>query len=190
MPADAVAIAAPTTAFQNALDDASSPYTRTPVTIGIKDDAKIALLALLRPYAVQISLNAGVLSSDKIAVGVNPRTSTPTPIATPTTNPVIAIIAAYPLQHVLRFRDETSSPTVKAKPYGVTQIQVFASASTTPITDPALLAFKTVDTKSPTLISWLAGDAGKTAYYAARWQTRAGLVGPFSPIVSFTVANG
>lgn len=188
--ADALVIAGQVTPWLAAYNEAANPSSRTPVAIAAKDDAKIAMLATVRPYAVQISLNAGVLSSDKIAIGVNPRTSTPTPIATPTTNPVIGIVTAYPLQHVLRYRDETSSPTVKSKPYGVTQCQIFGTASATPIVDQDLLDFKQIATKSPALIEWGAGDVGKAAYYAARWQTRSGLVGPWSPIVSFTIANG
>lgn len=190
MTADAVAIAAVVTPFLSAYSDAINPSTRTPVTVQAKDDARTDMLATVRPYAINVSLNAGVLTSDKIALGVNPRTSTPTPINTPSTNPVISIVAAYPLQHVIRFRDETSSPSVKAKPYGVTQIQIFAAVSATPITDPGELALKQIGTKSPALIPWDADDAGKLAYYAARWQTRTGLVGPWSTISAFTVANG
>jgi hypothetical protein len=187
---DATAIAAVVTPFLSAYSLAVNPSTRTPVTIADKDDAKIAMLALVRQYAVQISLNAGVLTADKIAVGVNPRTSTPTPIATPTTSPVVTIVSAPPLQHILRYRDEMSSPTVKAKPYGVTQILIYATASATPITDQNALDFKGAYTKAPSLIEWQPEDAGKQAYYAGRWMTRAGKVGPWSSVTNFTIANG
>src|SRR5262249_27678925 len=153
-----------------------------------KNDARIALLATVRPYAQLVANNAAVSSSDKLALGINPRTSVPTPIATPTTNPVLTIDTATPLGHVLRYRDSIGSPTSKGKRYGAVQIQVFAVTSATPITDPTLLPLKLATTKSPALVSWDAGDAGKTAYYAARWITRTGKVGPFSPIINFIVA--
>lgn len=188
--ADAVSIATVVTPFLAAYSTAINPSTRTPVTVAAKDSARTNMLDLVRQYAVAVSLNAGVLTSDKIDLGVNPRTSTPTPIADPTTNPIISIVSALPLQHVLRFRDETSSPSVKSKPYGVTQLQLFATASTTPIVDPTLLAFRGVYTKSPALVTWESGDANKVAYFAARWQTRTGKVGPWSPVVNFTVAAG
>jgi len=187
---DAVAIASPVTAFDSAYSAAIDPSTRTPVSVQAKNDAKIDLLATIRPYAINISLNAGILSADKIAVGVNPRTSTPAPISAPTTSPVLSIISAPPLQHILRYRDEEASPSVKAKPYGVMQIQIYASVSVTPITDQNTLALKLVDTKSPLLVEWLPADAGKQAYYAARWVTRKGLTGPWSTIVAMTVTNG
>lgn len=186
---DATAVATVVNAFLAAYSTAINPSTKTPVTVAAKDVAKIDMLTTVRPYAINISLNPGVLVDDKIAIGVNPRTSTPTPIAAPTTSPVVTLVSAQPYQHVCRFRDETSSPSVKAKPYGVTQIQIFAKASATPITDPELLNFIGVRTKAPTLITWEVADVGKQAYYAARWQTRAGLVGPWSPMVNFTVAG-
>lgn len=187
---DATAISAVTTPFLTAYSAAINPPTRTPVSVAVKDTQKINMLATLRPYAIQISLNAGVLTSDKIAVGVNPRTSTPLPIAAPTTSPIISIVSATNLQHVLRARDETSSPSVKAKPYGVTQMLCFAAASATPITDPDLLPYKLTCTKFPVVLPWDYENAGKVAYYAARWATRTGLLGPWSPIVNFTVAAG
>lgn len=167
---------------------AINPATRTPVTVASKDTLRISMLATVRPYAQQISQNAGVLTADKIAIGVNPRTSVPVPIATPTTNPVLTIDEALTLSHVLRYQDALASPTVKSKPYGVTQMYCYAMTSLTPITDPTLLPFITSCTKSPTLIPWEAGDVGKKAYYAARWATRTGKLGPYSPIVSYTVA--
>jgi len=187
---DAVAVAAANTPWQTAYTTAIDPSTRTPVAVQAKDDAKISMLATIRPYAQLISLNAGVLASDKIAIGVNPRTSSPTPISAPVTNPILAVVSTTPLQHVLRYRDESASPSVKSKPYGVLQIQIFCSVSATVITDQNALDYKGVATKSPFLLSFDPADAGKQAYYAARWITRRGLIGPWSPIVNLTVTNG
>lgn len=186
---DATTIDTADTAWQSAYSAAINPSTRTPQSVSDKNTAKVNLLQTLRPYAQQISLNAGVASSDKIAVGVNPRTSTPTPVTTPTTHPVLTIVSAPPLQHIIRYRDETASPSVKSKPYGVASVQLFASASITPITDQGELMFVNNYTKSPALVSWMSADKGKTAYMAARWVTRTGLVGPWSPIVAYTIAG-
>jgi hypothetical protein len=51
------------------------------------------------------------------------------------------------------------------------------------------MSLKVLATKNPVGINFVAGDVGKVCYYAARWITRRGLVGPWSNIVSFTVAN-
>jgi hypothetical protein len=186
--ADATTVASVYATWNAAFLAAVNPSTRTPTTIAAKDDAKILLLATVRPYAQLIANNAGVSAPNKTSIGVNPRTSVPTPIAAPATSPVLTIDQALPLQHVMRYRDQLASPTQKAKPYGAAQIQVFATVSATPITDPEALAYKFATTKSPVLVDFGADDVGKKAYYAGRWITRTGLVGPWSPITSFTVA--
>ena len=185
---DAAAIASVTATWDSAYALVTSPMTKTPNTVNAKNTARINALATVRPYAQNIALNAGVLTADKIAIGINPRQSTPLPITDPTTYPALTIVQALPLQHVFRFRDQLASPSVKAKPYGVTQLFLYGTASATPITDPSTLNFIGAYTKSPATATWLTGDVGKTAYYAAQWATRKGLVGPWSPIVSMTVA--
>jgi hypothetical protein len=185
---DAVVIAAQNTAWAAAYALAISPSTRTPTTVQAKDVARINALATVRPYAQLISNNAGVSSSNKTALGINPRTNGPTPITAPTTNPNLTIQSASVLTHVLRYRDSAASPTVKAKPAGAIALQLYAKASATPITDPAALDFRGPITKSPLQVAWDSGDAGKVGYYSARWVTRTGLVGPWSAIASMTIA--
>lgn len=186
---DAAAISAVETTWAAAYALVTSPTTKTASTVSAKNVAKINLLATLRPYAQNIALNAGVTADNKIALGLNPRTSTPIPITAPTTYPALTIVSALPLQHVIRYRDQLASPSVKSKPYGVTQLQLFGTASIEPITNPDALDFLDVLTKSPFAQTWPSESSGQRAYYAARWQTRKGLVGPWSPIVSFIIAN-
>lgn len=186
---DASAIAAVYTTWHTDYLIVTSPTTKTMASVAAKNAAKISLLATIRPYAQNIGLNAGVTTSNKVALGINPRTSTPTPITAPTTYPVLGITQTLALQAVLTYRDQMASPTSKAKPYGAIGTQIFATASVTPITDPSALNFITQATKSPLLIAWQSADVGKKAYYAARWVTRAGLVGPWSAIISFTIAG-
>lgn len=186
---DATAVASLNSTWAAAYALAVNPSTRTPVTVAAKDTARITAQAGIRPYAVQISLNPGVLVDDKIAIGVNPRTSTPTPITTPTTWPIVTLASGAPLQQIVRYRDYTSSPTSKGKPYGVVALQLFAKASTTPILDPTLLPLKATLTKSPGTIDWISADAGMQAYVAGRWITRKGLVGPSGPIGVLTITG-
>lgn len=186
---DATAIAAAVAAWTAAYALVTSPSTKTAATVSAKNTQRVNVLATCRPYAQTIANNAGVSSANKTAVGVNPRTSTPTPITTPTTNPVLTITQAMPLQAVVRYRDATASPSVKSKPYGAIACQIYATASATPITNPALLAYNANATKSPLIVMWGSGDVGKQGYYAARWVTRKGLFGPWSPIVNFTIAG-
>jgi hypothetical protein len=185
----AAAVAAVTATWDAAYALVTSPSTKTKDTVQAKNVARIDALATVKPVAQQISLNQGVLASDKVAIGVNPRTSTPVPVTAPTTYPLLTLVSNIALQVIIRYRDELASPSVKSKPYGVVQVQLFASTSATPITDPTLLQFLGVRTKSPTTVTWASSASGLRAYYAARWVTRTGLVGPWSPIVNGIVGG-
>jgi hypothetical protein len=188
MTSDAVAIAAAVAAWHAAYLLVTSPTSKTAQTVSDKNTQKVTVLALIRPYAQTISLNAGVSSADKIALGLNPRTSTPSPITPPTTSPVLTIQSAPNLALILRFRDSAASPSVKAKPYGVTSCEVYGNISVTPVTDPTTLMYAGSPTKSPFQLTFPSGSVGKQFYMAARWKTRTGGFGPWSPIINFTVA--
>jgi hypothetical protein len=189
MASDAATISAQNSAFAAAYALVTSPSTKTAATVSAKNTEKIIALATVRPYAQTIANNAGVSSANKIALGLNPKTSVPVPITAPTTMPILTAQSTSTAGTILRYRDSTASPSVKSKPYGVTAVQLYAKASVTPITDPSLLTFFEVATKSPLTASLGSGAAGMTVYFAARWQTRKGLVGPWSPIISYVVAG-
>jgi hypothetical protein len=186
--ADATVIAAFTATFHTALGVVNTPATKTAVTVANKDAASAAMLDILRGYAIMIRNNAGVANSDKAALGLTIPTLTPTPIVAPTTNPILGLLGATPLQLTLKSSD-SATPTTKAKPFGAISLEVHAAASATVITDPASLPYVGDFTKSPFAIDFLSGDVGKQAYIAARWKTRRGLVGPWSSIVHMTVVG-
>lgn len=195
VPADAVNCAAQYTAWHAAYllgggtyHTPVNPATKTVETTQAKVDARVASLAVVRPYAQLISRNAGVLASDKLSIGVNPRTSTPTPIPTPTSNPILSLVGATPWGHTLGYKD-SAAITGKAKAFGAIQMELHCLVSATVIDDPAAIPYLGDYTKSPLAVSFSAEDVGKQAYYVARWKTRTGLVGPWSAIVNFTVAG-
>lgn len=165
-----------------------NPATKTVQTTQTKVDARVNALAVVRPYAQLISRNAGVLASDKLSIGVNPRTSVPTPIPAPTSSPILSLVGASPWQHTLGYKD-SAAITGKAKAFGAIQLEMHVKVSATPIDDPDAIPYLDVYTKSPLAVNFSAGDVGKQAYYVARWVTRTGLKGPWSGIVNFTVAG-
>ena len=154
-----------------------------------KNTARVTMLGIIRPYATNISLNAGVASGDKTALGVNPRTSTPSPITPPTTNPVLYLQSAQYLWAYVRYRDSAATPSVKAKPYGVVQIQIFGKASAAAITDPTTLPLLATATKSPVVLNLSGQTVGQQLYLAARWVLKTGGLSPWSPIINFTVVG-
>lgn len=184
---EAATIAAAEAAWHAAYLLATTPGTKTPVTVAAKDAERILSMDVVRPYAIQISLNPGVLAADKVDVGVNPRTSVPAPIAAPVTAPQVGVQSAIPLELYMNFKDPLTGPKVKSKPYGVTRMQLFGKLSAVAIVDPLLLDWVLDATKSPFPCSFGAAAAGQKFYYAGRWVVRTGLAGPFSAIGNFIV---
>lgn len=190
---DATAIDAAVTPFDDAYALGGGTYhapvnpsTKTVVTTQAKNDARTAMLAILRPYAQAIAISPGVLPDDKIALGLNPRTNTGTPIPAPTSFPLVSLRGLTPLSVTLQWQDSALG-TGKRKPVGTLQAELRAGTSATVIADPTAIPYVGQFTKSPFALAFDSSDGGKTLYYAARWVTRRGLVGPWSVIGATTV---
>lgn len=186
---DATAIAAVNTPYQAAYLVAKNPTTRTPTTIATKDTDRASALAVMRPYSVLISRNAGVSPALKIGLGVNPGTSVPTPVTTPTTYPILSNPSSVVGGLVIRYRDELASPSVKAKPAGATAVIMRSTTTSTgsPAASIDLWPGVEIHTKSPFIKDTSALTSGQTIWLAGQWVTRTGLVGGYGPIISATI---
>jgi len=187
---DAVIVAGQQTAFSAALALATNPATRTSVTVASKDAARASAEAIVRPYAVNISLNPAVTNGNKVAIGVTVRSNIPTPIPAPVTPPSIQLVSATPLVQQLQVRQVGS--TSKAKPAGCIAIEIARSVGTVPATDPAQLTIIGQYGKTPLIQNFTEPDQGKIVTYAARYRTRSGpagvsQAGPWSALISFVV---
>lgn len=188
---DAVIIAAQKTAFAAALATATDPSTRTAPAVAAKDAARALAVATVRPYAINVKLNASVTNSQRSDLGLTINSFPPTPIPAPVTAPALVLVQATPLSHQLRFYDVTT-PTSKAKPYGVIGLEVRRAIGTSPAVDPDSAAYLTTWGKSPNLSTFSSGDVGKVATYFGRWVTRSGpggrqQTGPWSTALAVTV---
>lgn len=186
---DATTIAAAVAAWDAAYTLVTSPTTKTASTVQAKNTAKVTVLAVCRPYAQTIRLNPGVTTDNKIALGLNPATNTPSPITPPSSNPVLTLQSLGVFNAVLRYRDSAASVSVKSKPYGVKGLRLYGMVSATPVTDPTTLPLIGAETKSPFVLSLAGKAAGSTFYCAAQWATQTGGLSPWSSILSFTVAG-
>lgn len=186
---DATNISNVVTPWHTAYLAAINPSTRTHTTVQAKNTARTNMLAVLRPYSQQVANNAGVSSANKIALGLNPRTSTPTPVPTPVTYPVLSIPSLLPSGLVLRYRDELASPTVKAKPPGAISMELhgIAMGSGTPTISIDLAPIIATATKSPLIVDTTSYTRGQTLWLGGRWVTRTGLKGPFSTLINAVV---
>ncbi len=186
---DATACAAQYTAWHAAYLATTIPATRTPVTIATKDTAKITALLVIRPYAQRIAVNPAVTNGDKVAIGVNPRGTVPTPVPAPTSFPVLGLISITPGQAQIKYHDSALG-TGKNKPVGAIGMELWLGTGTTPITPPTGLSYQNTFTKSPLFVD-TTGHAGATVQLFARWITRSGPAGvaqpgPWSTSLGFT----
>jgi hypothetical protein len=172
-----------------------SPSTRNPVTVAAMRSQMGATVGTIRTYAQMIVRDPGVSNSDKVALGLNLPNTTPSPVPAPASYPLLSLLSAVHLQHQFSYKDSLT-PVGKRKAFGAVQLQLVGALGTAPAVDqdalPPVLASNQLGgpaapTKSPFIVSWAPGSTGKIASYAARWMTRSGLAGPWSPILSTLV---
>jgi hypothetical protein len=185
--ADATAISNAVNLFATTYTAAINPATRTPVTVESKDQARSAAEAVVRQYAAQVKVDAGVTDANKISIGVRPVNPARTPIPAPATSPLLNIVEVTPGVQHLRFAD-SATPDSRAKPFGAAALQLFVAVGTAPATDPAAADFRGAYTRNPVEIPFAAADDGKVATYFARWASAKGDVGPWSLPVSMRIA--
>jgi hypothetical protein len=184
---DAVIIANDYASWHAAYLLITSPTTKSAANVQAKNTALAMILPTIRTYAQQVSNNPGVLSTNKTALGLNPKTSLPSPVTAPASNPVLTIQSQSLGAAILRYRDSAASVSVKSKPYGVTQARVYGMTSATPITDASLLPLIATPTKSPFVLNLVGYTKGTVLYLSAAWATRKGLLSPNAPIISLVV---
>lgn len=176
---DANALNTMTVAYLAAYAAAIDGTTRGPSTIATKDAARANVTTLARQYAVMMQANPSITDTQKTNLGITVRKTNRTPVPPPSTSPLLAFIAATPLQHTLRASDQLT-PDSRAKPFGALSLQLsvwVAPIGTSPSGPPNQLI--TV-TKNPIAVNFDSSDIGKLASYVGRWQTRTGLIGPDS----------
>lgn len=183
---EAAAITAATSAYTAALTAATDPGTRTPVTVQAKNTAKFDALDLVRPIAQRIAINPSIDDEVKVDLGLNPRGTVPTPVAAPTTYPVIDLLGSTPGQIRFQYRD-SETPDTKAKPYGVIHVEMWVAIGVSPVIVPDTANYFGPYTKSPSFLNFDSGDVGKMATIFGRWVNANGLRGPWSAPVSQTI---
>lgn len=183
---DAVIIAAAVALWNSAYALVVDPGTKTIVTVAAKNAEKVAVVSICRTYASQIRINPGVTNPDKVDLGLNLPNNSPSPIAAPTTFPLLSIQQSGPLIHVIRYADNTT-PDSRAKPAGALQMELWRTAAGAAVLSPDDCALWATLTKQPFNSVFGSGDRGKVATYFARWVTRTGLVGPWSAAIDMNI---
>lgn len=151
-----------------------------------KDEARAAFVAAIRPLVRRLQASPLVNDAERAALGITVP-SEPAPIGPPTTYPIVSVEQGNRLQHTLRFVD-SATPLRRAKPAGVTGVQIWNKIGGEPPANETELRFVAVDTRTPATLDFPISDGGKTVYYWLRWVSPTGEVGPWSEPCSATVA--
>jgi len=186
---DATALATLVSDFDTKLTTAQNPATRTKVSVTAKDVSKAALIAELR--ALYKKFNAANIPADKRQeLGLPILDKTPTPVAPPTTKPVLTIRDSDKQGCSVRAKDELTLET-KAKPPGVEGLEILMTIQPAGTPAPADLRqwfSGGIAKRSDFVIPFEPSDAGKVAHIRAAWFSTRGSRGPLSDIVSLPIA--
>lgn len=155
-----------------------------------KNEARSAFEKVAREAARAIQCYPATTDSDRATMGITVAKTGRTPSSTPTTKPIARVDLAQRLRHTLRFSDETT-PTRRARPAGAIGAEVRLTlvnpGQPTP-TNPDALNYLTLATDGEAEASFKSEEGGKTAVYMLRWVAPGGVVGPWSDVVTATVA--
>lgn len=173
--------------FTTKLALAVNPSTSTKSTVQDKDTSKANLKTLLRQQAAIVQASPAVTDVSRQNLGLPVHQETPAPIPTPVTVPLLNLTGQGVRTLQLRYSDQLT-PDSPRKPDGAVAMELYVSVSATPIVDQDAVTYRGLATRNPVEISFEAGDVTKTAYICGRWVTGTGEVGPWSDMLSRTVA--
>ena len=140
---------------------------------------------IARPLIAQWQANPAVTDALRAQLGITIAKTTHTAAPVPATRPELNPDTSQRLQITLHFQD--AGATSKAKPAGVRGCQIWEQIGGTAPLDLTGMSYLATDTKTPYVVHFTAADAGKTAYFIARWENTTGETGPLSEVLSVVV---
>jgi len=151
-----------------------------------KDNRKRTYTTVLRRLAQRLQESGSVSDAELAAMALTVRDTEPSPIPDPITRPLGKANTAQRLEIGLSWTDETT-PTSRAKPFGVVGCNVFMKLGGTPPGDLSECEFIGFATRSPFTEEFDAAQANQTAHFILQWVGTRGGLGPVSETISATV---
>lgn len=157
---------------------------RTTADVRAKEDARLAYVEQLRKFVAQyLSFNDKVEDSDRERMGLTVRSGSHTPVAVPTSSPMVSIDFSVRLQHNFTIVDD-SLPTRRSKPTGVLGCEIWAKIDGEAPKEASELSYQSTATKSSHTINFEGNKTGKVVYYWFRWINKRQQTGPWSAMYS------
>lgn len=153
-----------------------------------KNTAREGLETPIRDFVSEwLAANSNITDADRGRMGLTVESDTHTPVAVPATLPLLKLDISVPMQHTVRFTDDSGKG--RGKPEGVHGCEIWAKVEDTASKEPAKFEFLATSTRSPYVKTFAAADAGKKVTYRGRWVNTKGQPGPFGPEVHSLVVD-
>ena len=174
--------------WTSAFTVACNKQNRTSADVQAKDDARYDFEPSLRSFVAEfLANNSKVSDADRTRLGLTVRSESRTSSPVPYSSPVGRIDFSVRQQHTIHFSDE-ATPTSRAKPTGVHGCEIWMKVGEVPASATDL-TYLTTDTATPYVTNFNETDAGKMAHYRMRWVNTRGERGPWSALISATIAG-
>jgi hypothetical protein len=173
--------------YNQKLDVAESPATRTPVNVKSKNIARRVLEKHIRKSVRSYLIDNPLLTEDDLTMlglPVHKTTRTPAPVAE--TYPDFDIDSSMVNCLIIHFF-ERDGEHKRAKPAGQHGAEIRWMISDVPVMNANKLIHSSFDTRTPFTLEFEGEDRGKTVYLALRWENTRGQKGHWSPIQSVII---
>jgi hypothetical protein len=165
--------------FEQKLEIADEPATRTKTSVQQKNDSRKALEKDVRQSVKEyLANNHLVTNGDRDDLGLPIHDVKPTPTPVPKDMPVGEVDTSKHQQHSVHVK--TGTLTGKAKPPKVHGFEVWRKVGGDPPASDAEWMYVNFSSRSPLLIDYPQTEVGKTAYYRFRWVNSRNQPGPWS----------
>jgi hypothetical protein len=184
--ADFNQLQAETADFEQKLNVADTPDTRTKAAVQAKNDSRKVVEKAVRLFVKRfLNNNPVVTNADRDNMGLPIYKSTRTPAPVPTDKPDFTVEPLGGSRLNVHFHaHDSEKERVNAKPAGVHGIEIAWAILDEAPKSYADLVHSAFDTHSPYTFQFDLADAGKRFYCCLRWENTRGQKGPWSEIQS------
>lgn len=153
-----------------------------------KDTARESYEKELREFVQEhLAHNSDVSNTNRKKLGITVRDTERTRVQVPSNSPRISIDKIENMRHTLLITNP-KNPKSRSKPKGVRAVQIFRFIGDEPPNDTKQYRFTGNATRARFISEFKTADAGKTAFYIARYENTRGETGPWSEYVKETIA--
>lgn len=179
---DATTVATKLTTFNTALAADVAAIAAAKAATATKDAARADLEALLRSDAKRIQANPAVTNTQRTALGITVKDTTPTPAPVPVAIVTLTVDFSVAQEHRISFAK---------KPPATLGAEIWSSppgATAEPTTDSGWIMLG-LASNSPFVETYDASVIGKRIWYRARWTSTRHAPGPWGPVTSAVVGG-